>query len=163
MKSKADDAKTRTRTCGLIVLSWPCSLFCQQNVIRRHFRHGSISVDTLMVYMYRMTWFVRSEAKDKLRKHIAVVLYGWSGGATQYVAVFVTLPATNPSGYEKVRLALAPMGDKDSDTAEEHSTFWNLFSECTAWQSIAWLPLWGQREKKPGIRTQSRSEVCRIS
>lgn len=49
-------------------------------VMRRHFRHTSISVDTLMRYMHRLTKVVEKRISAMLPEKFGIVFDGWSGG-----------------------------------------------------------------------------------
>lgn len=125
MESMKYPARTRAAFAWLecIVLSLLPFSFCEQNVVRRHFRHSSISVDTLMTYLSQLTTLVEEKIKEKLPSRFAVIFDGWTGGDTHYVSVFASFPAVNACGYESVLLALAPMGEEDSHTADEHYSF----------------------------------------
>lgn len=63
-------------------------LFCEQNVIRRHFRHSTISVDALMQYMRFLTNIVPEKVKAILPGRFAIVFDGWTGGDSHYVSAF---------------------------------------------------------------------------
>lgn len=94
--------------------------FCENVVIRRHFKHESICRNALLLYMRRLMESVESKIMDMLPERFAIVFDGWSGGGTHYVGFFATYPAENELGFRKHLLGLSPMGDEDSLDASEH-------------------------------------------
>lgn len=99
---------------------------CEQNVIRRHFKHSFISVDTLMTYMEKLTEVVEAKVKKILPERFAVVLDCWAGSNTHYVAIRATFSVEDPCGYNSVLLGVAPIGDEDFQSAVEHFMFLKL-------------------------------------
>lgn len=97
--------------------------FVENRIMRKHFNHENISVDSLMKYMHLLTKLVESHIGTMLPDKFCVVFDGWAGGDTHYVAVFATFTSNMPFGFNYELLALAPMGDEDSLNAAEHFEF----------------------------------------
>ena len=97
--------------------------FCENVVIRRHFRHESISRGSLINYMHRLTKIVERKIEGLLPDRLAIVFDGWAGGDTHFVSVFATFPANNKQGYDRVFLACSPMENEECLDANEHYNF----------------------------------------
>lgn len=97
--------------------------FVENTIMRKHFRHSPISVDSLMRYINKLTHIVERHIAALLPEKFGIVFDGWAGGDTHYVGVFATYPSAKPCGFDSVLLAFAPMGDEDSQNAYEHFEF----------------------------------------
>lgn len=95
----------------------------ENNVLRRHFKHNAISLDSLTKYLRNLTEHVEKKIAALLPEKFAVVFDGWSGGDTHYVSIFATFPSEHTMGYDSVLLGCSPMGDEDSLDATEHYRF----------------------------------------
>lgn len=97
--------------------------FCELNVMRRHFRHGTQSVDTLMRYLSKLTDQVETKINELPPERFEIIFNGWSGGDAHYIAIFETYPSTKPCVFDSVLLSIAPMVEEDLLAADDHYEF----------------------------------------
>lgn len=97
--------------------------FCENDVMRKHFKHDAMCRKTFMTYMQKLTRVVETVIRDRLPNRFAITFDGWAGGDTHYVSVFAVFPADNVNGYDRFLLACSPMENEDSLNANEHYEF----------------------------------------
>ena len=65
----------------------------EKEPVRRNVNHKPISVETFMEYLPTLTRRVEKQIEAILPQKFALVLDGWSNGATYYVGVFASFPS----------------------------------------------------------------------
>lgn len=106
-----------------IIISLLQFYFCETTVIRRNCKHGSNRRNSLTTYMHKLCRIVDDRLKSTLAECFAIVFDRWSVGSTKHVSIFSTFPVRNSLGYDKVLLALSPMGNEESLDANENFQF----------------------------------------
>lgn len=97
---------------------------CDNPIFRTFARPSSICTKTLMKLMTGVTKLVEQRISASLPDIFALCFDGWSSGQTHYVALYATFPSSETGcGWDKVLLALSPMGDETSQNADEHIQF----------------------------------------
>lgn len=99
----------------------------EKGTISWHIKHSSISVDTLMSSLAKLTAHVKNKVTELLPGHFAVFFDGWSCSDAQYVAVYASFPTNHQMGLDSLLLAIAPMEDKDSLKADN---FFHISNPC---------------------------------
>lgn len=83
--------------------------FVENLVYRQHFKQDFISSKTFIKYFQLLTEHVEKKVKEILSDKFPVFFNCWSGGGTDYIAVFAYFPSNYPNGYEKLLLGVSAM------------------------------------------------------
>lgn len=97
--------------------------FCEHNVIWRHLSQPPVSVDTPMKHMKKLAYRIELKISELLPLRFAMVVDGWTGTESHYVAMFANSNAKLTCGLDTVLLGIAPMHHKDWFPAKEHYKF----------------------------------------
>lgn len=89
-------------------------------IFLKHFKHSSMSVNTLLKYLHELTIAVEKRIADILQSKLAVLFDGCAGGNSHYVSLFSTYPDHSSNGYRKLLLGVSQMKIKDFFSAIEH-------------------------------------------
>lgn len=117
-----------------IVLTLNLCSFVENNVIKKTFKHPTITVDTLVSFIWKHTAQVEKKVAKFSSDRFSVISHGWSRGDTHYFAILASYPDVHSSECTSSLLALAPMGDKCSRRADdlyEYLEFFCLFMKRT--------------------------------
>lgn len=91
--------------------------------VRAHIRYDRISLNTFKTYLAALTTRVELKISTALPDRFALVFDGQTTPEAHYVAVFATYPNENASGYLAACLAMSPLEDETTHSAEEHVEF----------------------------------------
>lgn len=64
----------------------------KNQMMRKHLKHGKISVNTMMKHIHRLTILMEARMTELLPKTFSLVLEGWTAHGTHYQPIFATLP-----------------------------------------------------------------------
>lgn len=95
----------------------------EKEPVRRNFKHKPMSVDTFMEHLPTLTQRVEKKIQAILPDKFALVLDGWSDGATHYVGVFASFPSNDSVRFSSRLLSFSPLGDEGSQSSREHVEF----------------------------------------
>lgn len=104
-------------------MAWNLFSFVERESIRKYLKVESVSVDTFMKYLHKLTLLVERKFSSMLPEQFALVYDGWSLHGTHYLCIFATYPSTNKYGFQRLFLAFSPFEDETKLTAEEHENF----------------------------------------
>lgn len=82
--------------------------FCEEKVIPCHYKHDSISRNTVLSYMHELFLIVEENVSHLLPDKCSIVFDGWAGGDTNDVGLFSTYPDKTFTGYTKLLLGILP-------------------------------------------------------
>ena len=115
--------------------------YIEKDVIRNHIKNEPFSRNTVMKYLSLLTQCGERKICNMLPNRFAIVFGGWSSGITHYLCVFAKFPSRKNRGYESRLLALSPLEDETSLSADEHIEFLSyvLGLYTKSWENIVCL------------------------
>lgn len=99
---------------------------CENVSFRSHVRYDPISLNSLMLYLRRLTVCVEKTISTLLPEKFALVFDGWSSIDSHYMGMFATFPSDNKDGFKKLLLAFSPFEDETSQNSDQHIQFCNF-------------------------------------
>lgn len=90
---------------------------------RHHISYPAISVNTFNPYLARLTKRTQNNAAAGFLNRIALVFNWQTTVDVYYAGVTATYLSANCNGFESVCLAMMPMEDETTQTAEQHIEF----------------------------------------
>jgi hypothetical protein len=95
--------------------------FFEKLTTRKFFRLQSISVESLMNAMSRLTVLVENKIQKLLPDIFSLTFDGWSSGGTHFLTVFALWPDPNEvNGYGRAMLPFAPLQNEERLDADSH-------------------------------------------
>lgn len=73
--------------------------FFERETIRTHVKYESMALSRFMDYMSKLATHFEQHIAALLPEKVTVVFDGWSGGSTQYIALFFSFKSSNDLGH----------------------------------------------------------------
>lgn len=97
--------------------------FAENIVFRMHLKWDSISKNTLLSYLQKMTTHAGKNIKNTLTERFSVFLDGWTTSNTHYVGLSATFTTESSDVFYKVFPANSPIERETSHNSKEHLYF----------------------------------------
>ena len=123
---QAGPSVTRTGHNNFGWIDWICMDLLPFSIVEKESTRkcsnlGSISRNTLIKYMEKLTKCVENEIAKELTDKFSLIIDGWTSGSTHFVGLFASYPSQR--GYSTVLLAFSPLQSEISFTAQDHFEF----------------------------------------
>ena len=95
--------------------------FVEKELTRKYSKLTSISRNTLLKYMEKLTKQVEINIAKELPEKFSLIIDGWTCSSTHFVGLFASYSSVQ--GYSTAMLAFSPLANETSFTAHDHLDF----------------------------------------